>query len=174
MKIISFAWTSPALLAGRKSRTRRAWNDKYAARFKPGDMLQAYDRSPRFKGKPIAIIEVLNINYENIQTMTDEDYEREGFAYFEEQGLKIRGQVPRIAFAEWKHEGGFYYVLDFRLVSITSSVPLVGNSEKETALSTWKVRSKKTGVICHTSTAAEGAARWSERFLGEHGEVFKE
>ena len=94
--------------------------------------------------------------------MTDDDFEREGFAYFEEQGLRIRDQIPRIAFVEWKHEGGLYYVLDFRLVSITPGVQQ------------WKVRSRKTGVVCHTSTTAEGAARWSDRFLGEHGEVVKE
>ena len=162
MKIISFAWTSVALLAGRKSRTRRKWDDKYAARFKVGDMLQAWDRSPRFGGKRIGTIEVVGIKKEDIYLMPPEDFEKEGFAYFEQNGLKIRGQDPRAAFFEWRDQGGLYYVLDFRLISITPGVQQ------------WIVRSKKTGVVCHTSTSAEGAARWSDRFLGEHGEVMKE
>lgn len=31
--IVSFAWTTGAFLAGRKSRTRREWDDAYARRF---------------------------------------------------------------------------------------------------------------------------------------------
>ena len=170
MKIISFAWTSPALLAGRKSRTRRAWNDKYAARFNVGDLLQAWDRSPRFGGKRIGTIQILGIKKEDIYLMPPEDFEKEGFAYFDQNGLKIRGQNPTAAFFDWRDQGGLYYVVDFRLVSITPPVPLVGNSN--TALvSKWLVSSKKTGVVCHASTTREGAERWSKRFLGEHGEV---
>jgi hypothetical protein len=116
MKIMSFAWTSPALLAEQKSRTRRKWTAGHAAQFKPGDKVQAWDRSPRFGGKPIAIIEILGIKYENIQSMTDKDFELEGFAYFEKCGLRIRGQIPRVAFEEWRKEGGFYYVIDFRVI----------------------------------------------------------
>jgi len=118
MKIMSFAWTSPALLAGRKSRTRRSWDDEYAARFKTGDMVQAWDKSPRFKGKRIAIIQILGVRKEDIFRMPAEDYEREGFAYFAEQGMRIRGQVPQEAFAEWQRAGGDYYVVDFQIMSI--------------------------------------------------------
>ncbi|MBW2053822.1 MAG: ASCH domain-containing protein [Deltaproteobacteria bacterium] len=46
MKIVSFAWTTEALLAGRKTVTRRCWNERYAGRFKSGDLVQAYDRNP--------------------------------------------------------------------------------------------------------------------------------
>lgn len=127
MKIISFAWTSPALLALEKSRTRRAWNDAYASRFKVGDLVQAWDRSPRFGGKQIAIIQVMGLKKENLLLMSENDYVLEGFAYFEKNGLKIRGQDPRVAFDEWKQEGGDLYVLDFRVVSITPP-QVVGNS----------------------------------------------
>ena len=33
-KIISFAWTTDALLQCKKTVTRRDWDDKYASRFK--------------------------------------------------------------------------------------------------------------------------------------------
>lgn len=164
MKIISFAWTSPALLAGRKNRTRRSWDDDYATRFRVGDMVQAWDKSPRFGGKRIGIIQILGLRKEDIFTMPAQDYEREGFAYFEEMGMRIRGQVPREAFADWQRAGGGYWVVDFQLMSII----------QQEGVSTWRVRSTKTGVICHTSSTREGAQRWSDKFLGDYGEVVAE
>lgn len=41
MRIISFAWTSPALLAGAKTVTRRDWDDSYARRFSAGELVAA-------------------------------------------------------------------------------------------------------------------------------------
>lgn len=38
MKNISFAWTTDALLAGRKTCTCRDWERDYAERFKAGDL----------------------------------------------------------------------------------------------------------------------------------------
>ena len=116
MKIISFAWTTPALLAGKKTRTRRDWNDKYAKRFKVGDLIQAYDKQPRFKGKKVAIIKIVNIKKEDINLMPDEDYDKEGFAYLEKINKEIFGQTPKIAFQEWKEDGGKYWVIDFEVL----------------------------------------------------------
>lgn len=45
--------------------------------------------------------------------MPPEDYEKEGFAYMQEKGLKIWGKKPQQAFDDWKLEGGFYWVIDF-------------------------------------------------------------
>ena len=82
MKIISFGWTWPALLAEpplRKTVTRRDWNVEYALRFK-GDLIQAFDKSPRFGGKKIATIRLIRSPYnEPIDLMPDSDYEAEGF-----------------------------------------------------------------------------------------------
>ncbi len=116
MKIISFAWTTPALLSGEKTRTRREWNDKYAKQFKVGDLIQAYDKQPRFKGKRVAIIKITSIKKENISLMPKEDYHKEGFAYLEKIGEKIFKKNPKIAFKEWKEEGEDYWVIDFELV----------------------------------------------------------
>jgi len=43
--------------------------------------------------------------------------------------------------------------------------------DEQPPVSMWRVRSNKTGVICHTSSTREGAQRWSTKFLKEHGEV---
>ena len=82
---ISFAWTTAALLAGRKTVTRRVGSDDYYGRFQAGDVLTAWDRSPMYKGKRIAKIELTAKPYkEAMNLMPDEDYENEGFAYFDE------------------------------------------------------------------------------------------
>ncbi|MEE9356541.1 MAG: hypothetical protein V3U75_13200 [Methylococcaceae bacterium] len=79
MKIISFAWTTEALRTGKKTVTRRFWSDSYAKQFKEGDLVQAYDRSPRFKGKQIAIIRLTQAPYkEPLSLMTDEEEKAEG------------------------------------------------------------------------------------------------
>jgi len=114
--IISFAWTTPALLSGEKTRTRREWSDEYAKRCKVGDLIQAYDKQPRFKGKKVAVIKIIGIKKEDITLMPEDDYFKEGFAYLERVGKKIFNQDPKIAFKEWREEGGKYWVIDFELV----------------------------------------------------------
>jgi len=118
MKIISFAWTTPSLLARRKTRTRRNWNDKYASRFKVGDLIQAYDKQPRFKGKRIAIIKIIGIKKQNLSEMTSEDFEKEGFKYFEEKGLKIWDREPSDAFNDWAEEDYKVWVIDFEIIKL--------------------------------------------------------
>lgn len=87
MLIISFAWTTPALLADRKTRTRRDWDDNYAKKFKKGILVAAYDRSPRVGGKQIGVIELTEIPYKEATCKAPpEDWEREGLAYLESNG----------------------------------------------------------------------------------------
>jgi len=87
MKIISFAWTTPALLADppRKTVTRRNWKPEYAKRCKKGDLVAAYDKVPFHGGKHVATIQLTQDVYPEWSFwMPDEDYEVEGFAFFEE------------------------------------------------------------------------------------------
>ena len=82
--IISFAWTTEALLAGRKDVTRRWWTDEYARRFPPGSVHDAYNRSPRFKGKRVASIRVVTLHREPLRVLLEdpeyaaEEIRREG------------------------------------------------------------------------------------------------
>jgi len=79
MKIISFAWTTEALLAGKKTVTRRDWNDKYAASFRNGDIVAAWDQNPRYGGKKIAEIKLTRDPYKQwLHEVTDEDEIKEG------------------------------------------------------------------------------------------------
>lgn len=116
MMIISFAWTTEPLLAGRKTRTRRDWALNHSKKFKVGDLVQAYDKLPIHGGRRVAIIKITGIKHEHISEMPDEDYEKEGFAYMEEQGLTIWGKKIREAFEEWRKDDDYYWVIDFELV----------------------------------------------------------
>ena len=88
-KSISFAWTSPALLPGRKTCTCRDWDDDYARRFRAGDVIAAYDRSPRYQGKQIATLRLTHDatfgKLIDVLGGFDAAYEAEGFAYGDEQ-----------------------------------------------------------------------------------------
>ncbi|AXR64547.1 hypothetical protein [Leptospira mayottensis] len=84
MKIISFGYTAAPLLAGRKTITRREWKDEYALKFHPGEIVQAYDKQPRFGGKKIGEIRISWIIKQSPLLMPDSDYEEEGFAWLDE------------------------------------------------------------------------------------------
>lgn len=113
--IISFAWTTDAFIAGRKTKTRRQWTSNYVKRFKIGDICKAYDRQPRFGGKQIGLIQLLKDPYwQHISDMPDSDFEAEGFAYMEEQGIEIWGKDARQAFEDWRCGDGYYWVTEFK------------------------------------------------------------
>ena len=75
MRIISFSWTTKALLQGKKTVTRRRWQK---CPIKPEDLIQAYDRSPRVRGKCVAIIKILNTRQEPLNCVTDAEEVLEG------------------------------------------------------------------------------------------------
>lgn len=77
---ISFAWTTPALLARAKSATRRMWAPSHAAKFRAGQIVDAYDRSPRLGGRRVATIRIARDPWKQRTGLMDDvvDYEREG------------------------------------------------------------------------------------------------
>ncbi len=82
--IISFAATTEALLAGRKTMTRRRWKqrhyDSWLTAFQLGwRRHKAYDRSPRCGGRQIGWIWLTGIPYwERLCDMPEEDVAAEG------------------------------------------------------------------------------------------------
>ena len=84
MKRIVFAWMTPALVAGRKTCTCRDWDGDYAQRFRVGDVIAAYDRSPRYRGTQIATLRLTHdATYGRLIDVLggfDAAYEAEGFA----------------------------------------------------------------------------------------------
>jgi len=121
--IISFAYTTPALLAGRKSVTRREWTVKHGELFRGGLMCQAWDRSPRYGGKHVGDIQLeRDASESSLFSMTDDDYEAEGFAYLHEHPEFWRkdgfGDFGRDKFDAWRLSGGHVWVVRFRLVRV--------------------------------------------------------
>ncbi len=119
MKIISYAWTVPALIARRKVKTRRLWKEKYAKSFHAGDMVQAYDKNPRNGGKRVGIVRLTKDPYQqSTEAMTMQDYEDEGLMYFEEQKLRIQDMTPMDFFLQWKKQAELVWVVEFELITI--------------------------------------------------------
>lgn len=127
--IISFAWTTPALLAGVKTMTRRDWDPGYARRFKSGMLVDAYDRSPRARGKKVATIRITRDPYLELvrDSLTPEVYEREGFNWLYLHGHKAT--VDRIVEA-WETDPDLKeWVIEFELVDVVgATLPLEGPS----------------------------------------------
>jgi KaiC/GvpD/RAD55 family RecA-like ATPase len=83
-KGISFKHTTPALLAGKKSVTRRDWKPSTAATyikyFQEETKVPAYDKSPRNGGKVIGFLTLTKEPFKQpLFEMTQGDLEKEGF-----------------------------------------------------------------------------------------------
>jgi hypothetical protein len=121
--IISFAYTTPALLAGAKTVTRRDWKPEHAERFLIGHPVDAYDRSPRNGGRKVAVVSITSVKRESIARMPDSDYEAEGFRWLHEHYTvppKSSGfpDFSRATFDAWRESGAVLYVVRFELVRV--------------------------------------------------------
>lgn len=128
MKIISFAWTTPALCTGHKTVTRRDWDDDYARRFKPGELVSAYNRSPRHKGEKVATIRILSVTKERDADAPDSDYAAEGFEWFASGNGDALPKTDRLGYLDtvswesyeaWRRRGGVSWVCRFEVVELT-------------------------------------------------------
>lgn len=111
--IISFAKTTGALLAGKKTVTRRDWPDSHAVKFKPGAVAIAYDKQPMYGGAAVARIKIVSIRRESLnELLADESYARAELA--REGGLWRDLEEFLALFSKAKH--GDPYRIEFRLV----------------------------------------------------------
>jgi len=123
MRIISFAWTTPAVLAKRKTCTRRDWNDQYAESFQTGELLAGYNRSQRYGGHQIAVVKLTQRPYkEPLRNAPDSDWEAEGFAYLTEIGAKVNGITPRELWDMWKQTWDTEWVIRFEIIELTMQI----------------------------------------------------
>jgi hypothetical protein len=122
MLIISFARTTAALLADppQKSVTRREWTDRHAAMFKVGDLVQAWDKSPRAGGKRFGTIKITSIGKEPTRFIPDSDWEAEGFAYMTKHGLDLGPDLTcEQLWREWRRDPlKVTWVIRFEVVEI--------------------------------------------------------
>lgn len=116
---ISFAWTTPALLARRKTCTRRDWRPVYARGFHAGDIVAAFDRQPRFGGRAVATLRLTVDPY--LQSTVDapeSDYAAEGFDYLTEIGAKVDGLSPRVLWRAWHLNPQDMWVVRFEILNL--------------------------------------------------------
>lgn len=141
MRILSFAYTTPALLAGVKRVTRRDWDPDFAQRFRSGELVKAYDRHPRYRGAHVADIRLTRRPYlELIAQMPDCDYVLEGFKYLYEHpevrpktifGEKVTPETFSWDwFCEWRQSGGSFWVVRFEIARVVHARPLQGVEPK--------------------------------------------
>lgn len=118
MRIISFAWTTPALLAAEKTVTRRAWKDAYALTFRAGERLQAWNASPRTgKGRQVGVVELTaDPVKQSTARLPDSEWVAEGFACIFRIGQPDACNRALAIWNEWMHHPRDLWVVRFRLV----------------------------------------------------------
>lgn len=148
MRVISFAWTTPALLAGVKTVTRREWKDDYAGWFKDGDHVAAFDRQPRYKGRHIATIRLTHSPIkQSTDTAPESDYEAEGFAWLEEHGFKVDGLSPKTLWHAWHVYPKRMWIVRFELVSLGPEDPTPSIMTPPSARLTGRQQLPMKGII---------------------------
>lgn len=126
--LISFSWTVGPLLAGVKTLTWREWDDAFAAKFRPGQLVDAWDRGPRQHGKKVATIKIISVAKMSLADLSDDDYEAEGLGWLarhpEACPKTIWGQkfqpyfVSREHFDQRRRDGEQGYAIRFDLVEV--------------------------------------------------------
>ena len=121
MIAIAFAWTTPALVTGNKTCTRRDWKETHARRFRVGDLVAAYDRQPRHGGHWVATLRLTATPVFSSE-LPEEDWEREGFRWLSARGAKVGGHSPEViwrAFRIGANAGEHWWVVRFSVESLT-------------------------------------------------------
>lgn len=128
--IISFGWTSPALLAGEKSETRREWNRVYLQRmvrhYRQGrTILDAWNTSPRNvradprPGKIATVMLTDEPRIETIETADGGTWAREGFEYLTLHGFRLDGLTPMELWSQWVENDPPLTVVRFKVIDLT-------------------------------------------------------
>jgi hypothetical protein len=118
-RIISFSWTSPAIVARRKSVTRRDWNDNYARLFRTDTDVIAYDRSPRAGGQAIADLRLIESAYQQMSDAIPEiDWLNEGFDFLSSVGAKRGDLDPLDIWNDWLARPRMLWVVRFKILAV--------------------------------------------------------
>ena len=121
---ISFAWTTPAVVIGQKCVTRRDWKAQTIRQFEgavlTGALVDAWDKSPRFGGKPFGKIRIIEVvAKEDSRTIPEPAWEEEGFHVLTRLGAKIGKSSPIDVWNFWRTENDVpQTVVRFELVEL--------------------------------------------------------
>jgi len=115
MKVISFAWTTEAVLAGQKTCTRRDWVTRYALSFKQGELVQAWDKLPRAGGKRVGTIRLTEAPI-NSNQYPEADYWNEGLGWMMQQDIPLNGSAAWNLWQQWETEKPWLWVVRFEFL----------------------------------------------------------
>lgn len=114
MKIISCAWTTPAVEAHIKTCTRRGWPGHYAKQFHLGDMVQLYNKLPRCHGSLICLARLTaDPILQSTAEAPETDWIAEGFQYLSSIGATVNGFTPEQLWAQWHDKPELLWVVRF-------------------------------------------------------------
>jgi hypothetical protein len=119
--IVSFGWTTPALLAGAKTVTRRDWKPQHAAKFKAGMLVDAWNTSPRnvhMNPKRVAVLRLTADPYIELSADFDvagPDDSAEGFRWLIDHG---HGEIVADIIEDWLAHPRDFYVVRFEVVEV--------------------------------------------------------
>lgn len=133
MKMISFAWTSPALVMGAKTCTRRNWKARHAARYHAGELVAGYDRQPLYQGHQLAVIR-LTVDPLFTGELPDADWRHEGFEWLSQRGFTVNGLTPQNLWDLWRTEMPEAWVIRFELVELTREGQLLKDRIQDATL----------------------------------------
>lgn len=115
MKIISYAWTLPALEARVKTVTRRNWSDRYALSFKRDELVQAWDKLPRAGGQRVGTVRLTVKPYQEwTRDMPTADFWNEGLAYMQRLGYREAAEI----WSRWHLDNRLLWVVRFQLLEV--------------------------------------------------------
>lgn len=134
--IISFGWTTPALLAGQKTVTRRDWSLKHVAQWRKrfrdaaargsdtvtADAWNTSPRNTRHDPPPghIAVIRLLLPPYAEAGYRTPaKDWHNEGFEYLATHDIRLNGLAARELWMRWQGSHEKLYVVRFEVMYLT-------------------------------------------------------
>lgn len=102
--IVSFAWTTPALVAGFKTCTRREWSNRTISTalgaLHGAFVVDAYDRSTRQRGQPVARIKITSVHASRL--CPSDDWFNEGFEWLTRYGISLHGVTPRAIWQDFQ------------------------------------------------------------------------
>lgn len=122
--IVSYAWTTAALVLGQKTATRRDWSPRTVALVRRaidrGDTVAAYDKSARFGGREIAMLRPASVCSEVASDAPYADWAAEGFHVLQAIGQEFeRGCSALDVWAYWRCSGFSHSVFRFEVLALT-------------------------------------------------------
>jgi hypothetical protein len=120
--ILSFGWTTPAVVIGKKCVTRRQWAERTIRIYERliGHDVDAADSGLQYGGKVFGRVKILDVKRDDdTRKMLEDDWYHEGFDALEALGLKVGRYAPDELWSFWKHENTEPYTrVQFALVSL--------------------------------------------------------